>query len=245
MKKLIALIALALLGFYVAWPAWSGYRIYSALNARDAAALAGKVDFPAVRESMRPAITTQIDRELEAQMKQANNPLGGLLGGDIRKQLLPKMVEGVLEAIVTPENIIRIASEGDAAGSIRKILTEKMGTMAGGLPLGGGSGGGGVPGLPSGGLGQLGDLTKQLGLPGVVAPPAAAPSPAAPAPSAAPAAKKASVYGIGNIKGLGFDGPLGLRISVAQDATASVPDVTAGLSFTGGDWKLTKVIPRL
>jgi len=218
--------------------------------------LAAKVDFPAVRESMRPAVSVAVERELDVQMKQAGGGLGGLLGGDLKKQLLPQLVDSVLATVVTPENIIKIASEGDAAGSVRRILSEKMGDIAGklpGLPGGGGAGGGGsgaiIPGLPAaaGGLGQLGDLAKQMGIGGQGPVPAAqAPQPA---PAAAPPVSKSGAspasFGVGNIKGFSFDGPLGFAISVARDASQSAPDLTAGMSFTGGDWKITKVIPRL
>lgn len=247
MKKLIGLILLALLGFYVGWPAWSGYRISTAIAGKDAAALATKVDFPAVRQSMRPAVSVAVEREFDAQMKQAGGGLGGLLGGDLKKQLLPQLVDGVLTTLVTPENVIRIASEGDAAGSVRRILAEKMGDLAGKLPSmpgAGGAGGIAVPGVPAaGGLGQLGDLAKQMGIGGR----AAAPAVQAPQPTPVvngTAARQAS-FGFGNIKGFGFDGPLGFAVSVARDAAQSAPDLTAGMSFTGGDWKITKVIPRL
>lgn len=245
MKKLVGLIVLALLGFYVGWPAWSGYRISTAIAGKDATALASKVDFPAVRLSMRPAVSAAVERELDAQMKQANGGIGGLLGGDLKRQLLPQLVDGVLATVVTPETIIKIASEGDAAGSVRRILAEKMGEIAGKLPQmpgGAGSGGLSVPGLP-GGSGQLGDLAKQMGLGGGGASPTAQAPPPAPATSATPAPQ--ATFGVGNIKGFSFDGPLGFAISVARDAAQAAPDLTAGMSFTGGDWKITKVIPRL
>jgi hypothetical protein len=251
MKKLVGLIILGLLGFYVGWPAWSGYRISTAVAGKDAATLATKVDFPAVRESMRPVVSVAVERELDAQMKQAGGAFGNLLGGDLKKQMLPQLVDGVLTTLVTPENVIRIASEGDAAGSVRRILAEKMGDIAGKLPVmpgaSGGSGGLPVPGLPAaGGLGQLGDLAKQMGVGGrsTVPTPQQAPQPA-PAPAAAGGSVRQTSFGFGNIKGFGFDGPLGFAVSVARDAAQTVPDLTAGMSFTGGDWKITKIVPRL
>ncbi len=247
MKKLIGLIFLLLLGFYVGWPAWSGYRISNAIAAKDAAALAAKVDFPAVRDSMRPAVSAAVERELDAQMKQSGGAFGNLLGGDLKKQMLPQMVDSVLATLVTPENIIRIASEGDAAASVRRILAEKMGDIAGKLPgLPSGSAGAGAPGLPAlGGVGQLGDLAKQMGIGGRTGgSPVPAPQ-ATPAPSGGGDAARKPSFGLGNIKGFSFDGPLGYLVSVAQDASSASADLTAGMSFTGGDWKVTKVIPRL
>lgn len=251
MKKIIALVVLAVFGFYVAWPAWSGYRIWNALESQDASTLEGKIDFASVRESLRPAVSGEVDKQFDAQSKQLG---GGLPLGDIKKQILPKMVDGVLATIVTPANILRIYREGgDVAGSVTKIMGEQMG-KAGGIPglgnlpgLGGGSSGGGG-GL--GGLGAvLGGASGQLGIPGLGgAKPAEAP-PAAPAPqpktaTAAPSGAKPS-YGLGNIKRFGFAGPLGLELGVAKDAAKSGPDLTAGMAFTGFDWKLTRLVPTL
>ena len=244
MKKLIGLIFLALLGFYVGWPAWSGYRISTAIAAKDAGVLASKVDFPAVRDSMRPAVTMAVEREFDGQMKQAGGAFGNLLGGDLKKQLLPQMVDSVLATLVTPENIIRIATEGDAAASVRRILAEKMGDIAGKLPTVPG-GGTGASGPAAGGLGQLGDLAKQMGIGGRTG---GAPAPvpqATPVPTGSDRAAGKPSFCLGNIKGFSFDGPLGFLVSVAQHAGSPSADVTAGMSFTGGDWKVTKVIPRL
>jgi hypothetical protein len=74
--------------------------------------------------------------------------------------------------------------------------------------------------------------------------PARAPAPA-PAPAPAAKADQKPSYGLSNIKSFGFDGPLGLKLSVAQSPAATKPDVTAVMRFTGLDWKLTDVIPHL
>lgn len=249
MKKLIALLILGLLGFYVAWPAWSGYRLYSALNSGDEATLAGKIDFPSVRDSMRPAVAAEVDKQFDQQLRQAGGGLGSMLGGDIKKQMLPKLVDGVLQTVITPANVIRIARQGGSvAESVQKILAEQM-SKAGGLPgSGGGSGSGGsMPSLP-GGLGGLGGAAAKLGLPGMGGgssePAKTAPAPAT--PSAATATDKGKPqFGFSNIKSFGFNGPLGLGLSLAKDPGASKPDLTAVMSFSGFDWKLTKLVPHL
>ena len=43
MQRIISLVVVAALGFYVLWPAWSGYVIRNAVQARDPAGLAAKV----------------------------------------------------------------------------------------------------------------------------------------------------------------------------------------------------------
>ena len=60
MRRLISLVVLAALGFYVAWPAYSLYRIRGALDAQDQQVLAAKVDFDSVRESLKPYATAEM-----------------------------------------------------------------------------------------------------------------------------------------------------------------------------------------
>ena len=251
MKKLFALVILGLLGFYVAWPAWSGYKLAMALRDGDAATLESKVDFPSVRQSLRPVVAAEVEKGISRQG-------GGLLTGELKQQLMPKLVDTVLEKFVTPANVIRIAKDGgNVAGTVEKIMMEEM-SKAGGIPglkLPGGAGGGGMPGLP-GGLGTIagaGAAATQLGIPGLpgmgggqpAAPAPAAPAPAAAPPKAAEGAGKPTSFGLGNIKNFGFDGPLGYTVAVAKDAASAKPDVTAGMRFTGFDWKLTSVVPNL
>ena len=54
-----------------------------------------------------------------------------------------------------------------------------------------------------------------------------------------------SSFGFSNIKNFGFAGPLGLQLGIAKDSSADAPDVTAQYSFTGFDWRLTKLTPNL
>jgi Protein of unknown function (DUF2939) len=255
MKRLITLLFLAVIGFYVVWPAWSGYRIAAALSAQDAAALEGKIDFPAVRESLRPVVTTEIGKRVDKEMASLG-PVGQTLGGDVKKQMQAKLVDQALTMLITPANVIRIAHEGgDIAGAVEKILGEAAGQM-GAVVGSSGAGSGAVPAIPGGlggvlgqvmgsgaagaaGTGDLGGLLgKALG--------GAKKQDAAPATTdakAAPAAKRS--FGMGNIKNFGFAGPLGFDVSVARDAAAPKADATIGMAFTGGDWKLTRVVPNL
>ena len=246
MKKLIGLILLGLIAFYGLWPAYSGYQINTALQNKDAALLERKIDFAAVRESLRPAVTVEVGRQLDAAGNSGGG-LGGLLGGELKKQLLPQLVDGALTAFLTPANVIRIYTEGgDMKSAIDKIMRERMpqAGAASGAAAGGATalpGGLSLPGglqLP-GGLGQLGDLAGKIG----GAKPADPATPATPAPTPAAGAKPS--YGIANIKRLALAGPLGFEVGVAKDAAAAKPDLTAGMSFSGFDWKLTKLVPNL
>jgi Protein of unknown function (DUF2939) len=263
MKRLIGLIILAALGFYVAWPAWSGYKIAQALSASDSGALEGKIDFPAVRESLRPVVTAEMSKRIDKEMQNLG-PLAQSIGGDLKKKMQGQLVDQVLATVVTPANVIKIAHDGgNIAGSVEKVLAEaagQLGAVAGGGATGGaiaGGAGGGIGGLLGGVLGGAagtagagaaggvdigGLLGKALG--GAKKPAEAAPAPAAADPKAASAGGKRS-FGLGNLKGFGFEGPLSFYASLAKDASAAKPDGTVGMSFTGGDWKLTRVVPNL
>ncbi|HRK18085.1 MAG TPA: DUF2939 domain-containing protein [Hyphomicrobiaceae bacterium] len=256
MRKLLALIILGAIGFYVAWPAWSGYRIASALQAKDQATLASKIDFPSVRESLRPAVTKEVDARMKQQLAGTGGA-GQLLGGDLGKQLMSRIVDQVLATLVTPENVIRIAGDGaGVASAVQKIVMEQVGKAGGGLGgvisgAGGSSGNniGGVIGNVLGGAGSGGIPGLPGGLPGIpglggAGAPAQAPTPAA-KPAATPAAPPATPpsFGLGNIKGFGFDGPLGFSVSLARDANQAKSDVTAGMAFKDLDWKLVRLVP--
>lgn len=260
MRKLLAFAILGLVGFYVVWPAWSGYRIAAALQSNDPVTLAGKIDFPSVRESLRPVVTGEVDKRLTQQMSQLGGGAGQLLTGDLKKQLMPKVVDGVLAALVTPENVIRIANDsGGVVKAIEKIVAEQAGKAAGGLGAmmpGGGGASGGVPAgagglgnilggvVTGGGLGLPGGLPALPGGLGAQPKPEAAPA-TAPPPVATTADGKSSSVGFANIKSFALDGPLGFGVSIAKDGAQSKPDLTAGMAFTGGDWKLVRLVPHL
>lgn len=256
MKRLIALAILLLLGFYVVWPAWSGYRIAAALQAKDAAMLKSKIDFTSVRAGLRPVVEVEVGKELD---KQAGQGLGSLLGGDLKKQMVPKLVDMVLDKVITGENVIRIASEGgNVAGSVQKIMMEQL-SKSGGIPglpsipglTGGGSGSsgglpGGLGGVLAGAAGAAGagglKLPGGLNIPGMGG--GQAQAPAAAAPAAAPKSDAKPSFGMANIKSFGFS-PLAYTVGVGKDPAAPKPDATIKMRFTGFDWKITDIVPNL
>ena len=85
MKKLILLALCLLLAFYVGWPMWSAYKIHAALEANDAKTLETKVDFPSVRESLKPTITSEVERAMD---KAAGGVAGQIVGGVLNAEKL-------------------------------------------------------------------------------------------------------------------------------------------------------------
>ncbi len=257
MKRLLLLIVLLGLGFYVAWPAWSGYQIKSALEAGDAETLSNKIDFVSVRESLRPAASHHAEGMMADALQQAAGPVSNIFDDQTKVALLPKIVDSTLNQIVTPQNLIRIARHGGTIKeAVAKIVKEQMSRSLGGLAglsklgqvkIAGEDGGagtdldigglvGGIVGAATGGKkGGLGDLfgagSKKRE------------SAVAPAPEPQKKAKKRK-FSLDNIKTFGFAGPLGLQVGVAQDPKAKQADITAEMGFRGMDWKLVALRPK-
>ena len=242
MFRILGIIVVALLGFYVAWPGYSAYRIKTALDTGDAALLAAKVDFDGVRTSLRPAVTTEVEKAMTAAVQAGgagNEPLLQQLKG----QVMPKVVEGALAAVVTPESILRILREGnDYKVTLIKIIGEKMGSGGLGALTGAPNGGGGFGDL----IGKATGIDAGKALGGLFGKKDGAPAPAPvtdSADNAGGAAKR--TFTMANVKSFAINGPLGFSIGIAKDPAATAADVTADLAFTGGDWKVVGLRPRV
>ncbi len=223
MTRLSLLILLLVSAFYIAWPAYTAHRISAALDAGDAATLEQKIDFASVRASMRPVVAAKIDESLKATLK-TQGAGGALVLDQVRKEAMPKLVDGALDMLVTPQSLIRMHAEGrslkeamEGVSQQQPQMKQRIGDLIGGI------------------------LGREI--PGLGKPSAGGPS-GSPGPATTPARDKHPL-GIGNVKSLAFDGPLTLAIGLARDPKAREADVTAQLSFTGTDWKLTGLVPRL
>jgi hypothetical protein len=242
MKSLGGLALLFVLGFYVLWPAYSGYEIRSALEARDPARLAAKVDFPSLRASLRPAVAVKVEKLLAEGLRKAG-PAAGTLTDEIKARLMPRIIDGVLASVVTPEAIVRIYGEGsDVKEAIDRIAAERVaqGDALGELLSGKISGSDG-----DGAKDALGKLAEKIGLdPSGVGDLLGKSKAKEPATTEAKTAKPARHYGIENIKEFGLSGPFGVAIGIARDPKARKADLTVEMGFVDSDWKLTGLVPR-
>jgi hypothetical protein len=217
--RLISALLIVLVGlFYVAWPAWSAYQLKIALESGDVAGVERGIDFPAVRQSMRPAVTAGIEQNLREATK--GTPGSDLLIEKMAKDTLPGLVETSLDSMLTPQAMIRLHAEGKSLGELVKSV------KAGG------------PGL----TGQVGGFVRDLF--GKSKTPAAAPPAESPA-TAAPIVPESRRLGLGNIKSAGFDGPLSIFLGLARKPEATDADLTATMSFTGTGWRVTGLVPRI
>lgn len=235
---------LAVLAFYVAWPLFAGYEIKSALDRSDAPGLTARVDFDSVRTSLRPAVAAKVDKVVRDMLAKAGTA-GGALADKLKAQIMPRMVDGVLAVLVTPEMLIRIHASGSTLKEALDGLVLERASKAEGL-------GGFLVTTPSadGSRSKLEEIAGRFGidtkkvLSGAAGdgdpPPVAEPADVLPARS-----RPKPHYGIGNIKQFSLSGPLGLTVGVARDPAARTADLTAEMTFTGGGWRLTGLVPAL
>lgn len=248
-KSLGSLGLLAAGAFYIAWPFFAGYEIKTALDTQNVDGLNARVDFPSVRTSLRPAVAAKVDKVVTDALRRAGT-MGGAFTDQLKGQVMPRIVDGVLNTLVTPQMLIRIHASGKSLKETLDGLVMERASAAQGL--------GGFTIVPkdqpegSGSRSKLEEIAGQLGIDtskvfgGTVAKEGGA---AVVAPAVAPPAKSESSakpkYGLGNIKHFSFNGPLGLSVGVARDAKARKPDLTADMTFVDGTWKLTGLAPEM
>jgi hypothetical protein len=216
-RLLILLIFLLLLVFYVAWPAWSLFQVREAIRRDDEALFASKVDFAGVRASLRPVLTEEARKALERAQSSAGG-FGALLG-QLQGDVLPRVVDAALEAVVTPETVMQIARNRQALReALRQVMAEQV---------------------------SLGGLIGSRRKPGNTEKPAdnSAGQPA-PAPSGPAHHVPERRYGLANIKSFAPIGPLAFDIGVNRNADAAEPEVTVRMAFTGSDWKIVGLVPH-
>ena len=101
----VLLMALAAT-WYVASPGYAMSKLRDAAVAGDREALAERVDFPAVRESIKSQLSAVMMAEM-AKQKQDDNPLAAL-GGMFAMGLVNTMIDGM----VTPDGIKAMVERG-------------------------------------------------------------------------------------------------------------------------------------
>jgi hypothetical protein len=218
--RLLTGLVIVLAGlFYVAWPAWSAYQLKIALESGDAAGVERGIDFPAVRESLRPVVTAGIEQNLKEATK--GTPGSDLVIEKMSKETLPKLVDASLDTLLTPESLIRLHAEGKSLRDFIKSLKA------------------GQPDL----VGQVGGFVRDLfGEKAVADAPASGGGEGA---AVAPLVPENRRLGLGNIKSVGLDGPLAISIGLARDAKSPEADLTATMSFDGTGWRMTRLVPKI
>src|SRR5437867_11204937 len=98
--RCVSLICVALLFDYADSPYFSFWRFTVAVRSGDSAAISSRVDFPAVRASLKKQLTTRF----------ANAASGHKRGS----KLGPTLIDAIVDAYATPDGIAAILSNPDA-----------------------------------------------------------------------------------------------------------------------------------
>jgi hypothetical protein len=215
MRRIAALVMCGLLVFYVAWPAWSGYRISQAFETNDVALLDSKIDFERVRANLKPALAAELDKSLE-QLRQNQSGFGALVATGLKGDVATRLLDTALEATVTAPALMRVVRDGRDMRDMMRGMLDKVGAVRGALSKKGGA------------------ADNPIADKGAETPAAQ--------PSAPPRARRR--LGLANIKRITPHGPLSYSLGIARDPETTEPDVTATLAFTGGDWKVVAIAPR-
>jgi hypothetical protein len=103
--RFLAVICVVVLLAYGAWPYFSFWRFTVAIRSRDAAAISSRVDFPAVRASLK--------RQLVARFAHGTSSHKRWSG------LGPTLIDAIIDAYVTPDGIAALLSNPEALKNLK------------------------------------------------------------------------------------------------------------------------------
>jgi hypothetical protein len=129
----VALIVVALLAAYVVWPVYTALRLRDAMLAGDSAALAARVDWGAVRNSLKASMSA------EAMARLAADPAAPAptTWQSIKRTVAPRL-EGAVDRYVTPEYLpVLLGYYRFWRGTVRPVLRSEPPTALAGTFLAG------------------------------------------------------------------------------------------------------------
>jgi hypothetical protein len=128
---LVGLIVVALLAAYVAWPIYAALKLREAMVAGDSAALAARIDWDAVRSSLKASMSAEAMARLGAD-PDAPAPT---TWQRVKQSAAPRL-EGVIDRYVTPEHLpVQLGYHGFWRGTVRPVLRKEPPTALAGTPL--------------------------------------------------------------------------------------------------------------
>lgn len=112
-KKFAVGLAVATVAiFVIAWaaaPVFAAQALIRAAKAGDADRIEQLVDFPALRESLKAELTSELAAHMRRDPRMAENKLGGL-----GMMLAPMLLSGAIDATVTPEVVAQMVTTAEA-----------------------------------------------------------------------------------------------------------------------------------
>jgi DUF2939 family protein len=101
----LVILCVVLLLVYGASPYFSFWRFATAVRSRDAAAINARVDFPAVRASLKKQLVTRFANQTTGHKRWIN--------------LGPTLIDAIIDAYVTPEGIAALLSNPEALKNLK------------------------------------------------------------------------------------------------------------------------------
>jgi hypothetical protein len=113
----VALICVVLLLVYAASPYFSFWRFTTALRSGDSAAISSRIDFPAVRASLKKQLVARFARATTGHKRWSN--------------LGPTLIDAIVDAYTTPEGIAALLSN---PGALKNLQTPRQFRFSTGKP---------------------------------------------------------------------------------------------------------------
>jgi len=101
----LVIICAVLLVVYGASPYFSFWRFTAAVQSRDATAISSRVDFPAVRASLKKQLVARFANKTSGHKRWSN--------------LGPTLIDAIIDAYVTPEGIAALLANPDALKNLK------------------------------------------------------------------------------------------------------------------------------
>jgi Protein of unknown function (DUF2939) len=103
--RCVTFICVVLLLAYGASPYFSFWRFTAAVRSRDAAAISPRVDFPAIRASLKRQLVARFANKTSSHKRWIN--------------LGPTLIDAIIDAYVTPEGIAALLSNPEALKNLK------------------------------------------------------------------------------------------------------------------------------
>ena len=130
----VTLVVIGLLTAYVVWPIYTALKIRDAMIAGDLPALAARIDWDAVRSSLKASIGAEAMSKLDAD-PDAPAPT---TWKRIKRTVAPRLAAGAIDRYVTPEHLpVLLGYHRFWRGTVRPVLREEPPTVLEGTPLAG------------------------------------------------------------------------------------------------------------
>jgi hypothetical protein len=101
----LVILCFVLLLIYGASPYYSFWRFTDAVRSRDAAAITERVDFPAVRASLKKQLVARFANRASSHKRWSN--------------LGPTLIDAIIDAYVTPQGIAALLSDPEALKNLK------------------------------------------------------------------------------------------------------------------------------